>query len=147
MDKSSFKLIKKENTNYELFSIQKLIIEKLFETIVHIVNDKNIYIDKILEPSCGSFHIIQCIDNYFPNVNIDAIEYDFTIFRELNKNTILKNKNNVNIINGDFINFDFDILYDLIIITNLYNIACKKENTLKAPRGYILDKMNVLLEL
>jgi hypothetical protein len=137
------KLIKKENTNYELFYIQKLIIEELFEMILHTINDKNVHIDKILEPSCGSSHIIQYIDHYFPNINIDAIEYDFNVFRELNKNNNLKNKNNVNIINGDFINFDFDVLYDLIIITNLYNIACKKEHTLKAPRGYVLDKMNI----
>ena len=71
-------------------------------------NKKNI---KILEPSCGTGQFIDKIYDRFENVSkIDAVEIDKNVF------DIIKKRNNLNIINDDFLLMNFnDSKYDLII--------------------------------
>lgn len=68
---------------------------------------------QILEPSCGFGSIIlECLKIDI-NCNIDAIELDQSIY---NKTTeLFTDYHNVNIINDNFLNHQFDKQYDLII--------------------------------
>ena len=68
----------------------------------------------ILEPSCGSCEYINILKNTYPESNILGIEYNEKIFDEI-KN-LYENNNKINIINEDYINYNFvNQKFDLII--------------------------------
>lgn len=66
----------------------------------------------ILEPSCGTCEIIQCLDEKYKDKNIVGIEINQTIFEKINK---LSFTNKVQLINDDYLKYDNEEKYDLII--------------------------------
>jgi adenine-specific DNA-methyltransferase len=99
------KLDKKTKKKEGIFFTPIPIIKKIFEHI----DFKTI--KHILEPSCGSCEFIYQLDNK-QDLVIECVEYNKTIYDEITK---LKFKNNVSIINEDFLRYNSDKKYDLII--------------------------------
>ena len=132
-------LTKKEKKDYGIFITPKVIIEKLTNSVIKIANDNNIIIRDILEPSCGTCEFVNYIDTILNDVKIDAVEYNFNIFKRL-KN--LKFKNDVNLINNNFIKFDNNINYSLIIGNPPY-FVCKKEDVPPEYKEYISGRPNI----
>lgn len=132
-------LTKKEKKDYGIFITPKVIIEKLTNSVIKIANDNNIIIKDILEPSCGTCEFVNYIDAILNDVKIDAVEYNFNIFKRL-KN--LKFKNDVNLINNNFIKFDNNINYSLIIGNPPY-FVCKKEDVPQEYKEYISGRPNI----
>jgi hypothetical protein len=132
-------ITKEEKKEYGIFITPKDIIEKLTDTVMKIANENSINIDYILEPSCGTCEFVNYIDKMYNNIKIDAVEYNFNIFKRL-KN--LKFKNDVNLINNNFINFDNDINYSLIIGNPPY-FVCKKEDVPESYKEFIVGRPNI----
>lgn len=132
-------LTKKEKKDYGIFITPKVIIEKLINAVIKIANDNNIIIKDILEPSCGTCEFVNYFDNIMNNIKIDAVEYNFNIFKRL-KN--LKFINDVNLINNNFIKFDNNINYSLIIGNPPY-FVCKKEDVPIEYKQYIIGRPNI----
>jgi adenine-specific DNA-methyltransferase len=132
-------LTKKEKKDYGIFITPKVIIEKLTNSVIKIANDNNIIIKDILEPSCGTCEFVNYIDVILNDIKIDAVEYNFNIFKRL-KN--LKFKNDVNLINNNFIKFDNNINYSLIIGNPPY-FVCKKEDVPQEYKEYISGRPNI----
>lgn len=132
-------MTKEEKKEYGIFITPRDIIEKLTNASIKIANEQNINIDHILEPSCGTCEFVNYIDNIYNNIKIDAVEYNFNIFKRL-KN--LKFRNDVNLINNDFIKFDNAINYSLILGNPPY-FVCKKEDVPVQYREFITGRPNI----
>jgi adenine-specific DNA-methyltransferase len=115
-------LSKKEKKDFGIFITPKIIIEKLFEPLFNYINENNINITSILEPSCGTCEIINYCDNHFNNIEIQGIEYNETIYNSIQN---LQFKNNVQIIKQNFMLFNNNSNYDLIVGNPPY-FVCKK---------------------
>lgn len=87
----------------------------LDETILNELTNpefKQIGILDVLEPSCGTGRIIiESLKKF--KCNIDAIEYDKNVFDKTKE--LFKNNINVNIYNDDFLKYNFNKKYDIII--------------------------------
>jgi len=77
----------------------------------------------VLEPSCGSCEYITVLHKLYPHLNITAIEYNETIYNSISHLT----HNNLNIYNMDFLKYDTDKKYDLIIGNPPYYVMKKNE--------------------
>jgi 16S rRNA A1518/A1519 N6-dimethyltransferase RsmA/KsgA/DIM1 with predicted DNA glycosylase/AP lyase activity len=119
LTKSFKKEIKKSNgiyfTPYEIVK----------ETIKNITCDNVNYFKNILEPSCGSCQFIDIIDSELNFETLYGVEKNEQIFKEINK---IKFKNNVKLLNLDFLDFspDSDLTFDLIIGNPPYFVIPKK---------------------
>lgn len=83
-------------------------------------------VENILEPSCGSCEFITGLNREYPDKNITGIEYNQTIYNAieyLNEETT----NNINIIHSDFLKFNDERKYDLIIGNPPYFVMSKKD--------------------
>lgn len=85
--------------------------------------DKNIkylkpYLDdnikNVLEPSCGSCEYILKLDKEYNKLNIEGMELNETVYKSI-KDIKFKNKNKIELLNKDFIEYEFNKNYDLII--------------------------------
>ena len=132
-------LSKQEKKDYGIFITPLSIINKLFQDVIDFITKKNIVIQNILEPSCGTCEIINYCDTQFNNVNIHGIEFNTFIFEKINT---LNFKNNVTIEHTDFLKFNNTVLYDLIIGNPPY-FVCKKENISKKYKEYICGRPNI----
>lgn len=91
----------------QFFTLSNELLNKLFNN-----NNDNQTFKQILEPSCGFGSIIlECLK--YNDCNIDAIELDQSIYNKTNE--LFTDYHNVNIINDNFLNHQFDKHYDLII--------------------------------
>jgi len=81
-------------------------------------------IKNVLEPSCGSCQFVNYIDKILKNINIDAIELNYSIFLKIQN---LKYNNHVEITNKDFLQFNTEKKYDLIIGNPPYYVMKKNE--------------------
>ena len=80
-------------------------------------------INEILEPSCGSCEFIHLLKTTFAGKNITGIEYNKTIFDSIAHFS----KENINIINHDFLTFTNPKTYNLIIGNPPYFVLKKNE--------------------
>lgn len=85
------------------------IIHKLINTVLPFIDTSNIH---ILEPSCGSCEFIIYLDQLLTNTSITGIEFNTQIYKEI---TNISFKNQVELINADFIHFNNEKTYDLIV--------------------------------
>ena len=117
------------------------IIKKSIEIIKKLIEPGKIL--ETLEPSCGSCQIINAIDKEF-NTNITGIEYNKDIFNSI-KN--LEFKNNVELLNEDYIKYDINNnkLYDLIIGNPPYFVR-KKGDVHKYYQDYYSGRPNIFVE-
>jgi thiol-disulfide isomerase/thioredoxin len=118
------KLTNKQKKENGIFFTPSGIINKMISFIKDI---ENVNIINILEPSCGSCEIIKKVLKNFDNANIDGIEFNDVVYENI-KNIKFKNKNKnkVSITNADFLKFENDIKYDLIIGNPPYFVMSKK---------------------
>ena len=80
-------------------------------------------INNILEPSCGSGEFITEINSIYPDKNITGIEYNLTIFNSVKK----LNNDKINIIKENFLKFNPNKKYDLIIGNPPFYVMKKNE--------------------
>lgn len=102
---------------YDLYTTPKHCIDTIFNNIL---NDKDLHNDKIniLEPSAGTGRFIRYIIDNKSKLNIndlDAVEYSFDLYN------LLKDKVKIdNVYNKDFLYFDNNKKYNLIIMNPPY---------------------------
>jgi len=133
-------LSKDEKKEYGIFITPQIIIKKLFDSILKYTNGNGNNIQTILEPSCGTCEIVNYCDRIFVGTNIDAIEFNNGIF-DCIKN--LSFKNNVTLIHHDFINYNSQIKYDLIVGNPPYFVLEKGYKIPKKMEPYICGRPNI----
>jgi type I restriction-modification system DNA methylase subunit len=93
----------------------------------------------VLEPSCGSGEYITSLQA-FPHLKITGIEFNQTIY-----DSILSLENErVNIRHGDFLKYDSNIKYDLIIGNPPYYVM-KKDQVSKEFHSYFSGRPNIFI--
>jgi len=132
-------LTKQEKKEYGIFITPNSIISGLFSVIISHLENNLGGIKRILEPSCGTCEIINYCDKILNDVEIDGIELNNTIYNAIKD---LNFKNNVNILNVDFIKYKTDNLYDLIIGNPPY-FVCKKNDIPSEYIEYIHGRPNI----
>lgn len=130
------KLSKKEKQDYGFFVTPRAILEMLFTCIQQHLNINSI---DIIEPSCGTCEIVNLIDKLFDNVNIDAVELNQTVYESIQPLTF---KNNVTLMNKDFMSLDKAKQYDLLI-TNPPYFVCDKKYVPAEYKEYISGRPNI----
>ena len=78
----------------------------------------------VLEPSCGSCEYVTAINKKYPNVNVTGIEYNETIYDGI---SALNNVSNNTIINEDYLKWNPNMKYDMIIGNPPYYVMKKKD--------------------
>ena len=94
----------------------------------------------VLEPSCGSGEYITALHKLFPNVNITGIEYNETIYKSI----LQLNNDKISIINMDYLKYETNKKYDLIIGNPPYFVM-KKEDVDKSYHQYFEGRPNVFI--
>lgn len=125
------KEIKKNNG---IFITPKTIIIKLIDNL------KNYKFKNILEPSCGTCEIINYINEKYENVNIFGVEINEKIYEEIKK--ISYTKNNVKLIKQDFLKYENEEKFDLIIGNPPY-LVCSTKNINKKYSEFIVGRPNL----
>lgn len=97
------KELKKHNGIY--FTPPKTILKNIEFLNPYLQNIKS-----VLEPSCGSCEYITRLDNLY-NLNFTCIEKNKEIYNQIK----IYEKDNIKILNSDFINYDIENKFDLII--------------------------------
>tara|TARA_B100000965_G_scaffold76898_1_gene61047 strand:+ start:3062 stop:4261 length:1200 start_codon:yes stop_codon:yes gene_type:complete len=97
-------------------------------------------IDSILEPSCGSCEFINIINELYPKKKIVGIEYKKEIYEMIKE---LKNEN-IDIINEDYLKYEDDKKYDLIIGNPPYYVM-KKEDVDKRYNKFYDGRPNIFI--
>jgi type I restriction-modification system DNA methylase subunit len=128
LTKSLSKPIKKAQGIY--FTPQSIIGTLITKVLPHLSNLTNV---NILEPSCGSCEIVKSLDDLLSGISITGIELNAEIYSEITKLTF---KNHVNLLHSDFISFNSDKLYDLIIGNPPYFVCKKRKYSSKVYRIY-----------
>jgi hypothetical protein len=134
LTKSLSKPVKKAQGIY--FTPQSIIGCLINKVLPHLSTTTNI---NILEPSCGSCEMIKTLDDLLSGISITGVELNYEIYSEIVKLTF---KNQVNLLNSDFMSFNSDILYDLIIGNPPY-FVCKKESIPAKYSEYITGRPNI----
>jgi hypothetical protein len=134
LTKSLSKPIKKAHGIY--FTPQSIITRLINSSLPHLSATTNI---NILEPSCGSCEMIKALDDLLSDVSITGVELNTEIYSEIAKLTF---KNHVNLLNSDFMSFNNESQYDLIIGNPPY-FVCKKDSIPTKYSEYITGRPNI----
>ena len=94
----------------------------------------------VLEPSCGSGEYITALHKLFPQLIITGIEYNETIYQSI----LQLNNDKVNIKNVDYLKYETDEKYDLIIGNPPYFVM-KKEDVDKSYHTYFEGRPNIFI--
>ena len=129
-----------EKKEYGIFITPKIIITKLFDAIIKYTSENGLNIQTILEPSCGTCEMVNYCDNLFNGTHIDSIEFNSKIFNHIKNLTF---KNNVTLINEDFMKFDSSINYDLIVGNPPYFVLEKDYKIPEKIKPYICGRPNM----
>jgi len=111
------------------------------KSVDYILSLKNINISTILEPSCGSCEYIRYLDDRLTEINIVGVENNDLIYNDI-KN-ISDWKNNICLFNSDYLSFNDDKLYDLIIGNPPYFVYKEKIN--KEYKQYFTGRANIFI--
>lgn len=133
-------LSKNEKKEYGIFITPQIIIRKLFESIIKCASENGINIQTILEPSCGTCELVNYCDSVFSGTHIDAVEFNNKIFERIKA---LSFKNKVTLFHEDFIKFNSQIKYDLIIGNPPYFVLEKDYKIPKKMEPYICGRPNM----
>jgi type I restriction-modification system DNA methylase subunit len=131
------KLGKQEKKENGIFFTPKSIVSDM----IRVCQKYNKNIKRILEPSCGSCQVINELDNEYENIEIDGIEFNGTIFTEIKT---LEYKNDVKLINADYLQFTPKEKYDLIIGNPPYFVIPKKKVD-KSYHKYFNGRPNIFI--
>ena len=128
---------KKNNGIY--FTPPKTIAKNLEVLDSHMKNIKS-----VLEPSCGSGEFILLLDQQFKklnlNIDIDAIEFNKTIYNSIKKNV----SKNIKLYNENYLLYDNSKTYDLIIGNPPYYVM-KKKDVPKSYHKYFNGRPNIFI--
>ena len=80
-------------------------------------------IKNVLEPSCGSCEYITALNKLFPTLSITGIEYNETIYQSI----LNIGNDKIKLINADYLNYEPNETYDLIIGNPPYFVINKKD--------------------
>ena len=94
----------------------------------------------VLEPSCGSCEYITALHKLFPDLIITGIEYNKTIYQSI----LQLNNDKIDIKNIDFLKYETDVKYDLIIGNPPYFVM-KKDNVDKSYHTYFEGRPNIFI--
>lgn len=137
----SYNITKKISTidkkNGGIFFTPYNIIHLAFQLVVEHIGKANI--KNILEPSCGTCEIVRYLDSNMNNINIDCIELNDIIYNSIKDIIFI---NNVNIIKSDFLIYETDKKYDLIIGNPPYFVMKKSDIDNKFHK-YITGRPNI----
>jgi len=97
-------------------------------------------IESVLEPSCGSCEYISKLVNLNTDFKITGIEYNETIYKSIKE----KETTNVSLINEDFINYESETNYDLIIGNPPFYVM-KKGDVDKKYHEYFDGRPNIFI--
>jgi adenine-specific DNA-methyltransferase len=97
-------------------------------------------ITTILEPSCGSCEYILKLKNIKSNINITGIELNKTIFESIKQ----YNSDNVALINDNYLSYEFNTKFDLIIGNPPYFVM-KKTDVEKSYHNYFDGRPNIFI--
>lgn len=97
-------------------------------------------IKRVLEPSCGSCEYITALHKVCPHLDITGIEYNETIYQSI----LPVNNDKININNIDYLKYETDIGYDLIIGNPPYFVM-KKEKVDKKYHPYFEGRPNIFI--
>jgi len=132
-------LSKSEKKEFGIFITPKIIIEQLLNYIIKYSIDNKINIKKILEPSCGTCEFINYCDLNYTDIEIHGIEYNNKVFNSIKD---MKFKNNTKIINSDFMVYNTDNKYDLIVGNPPY-FVCKKSDIPSKYSEFCVGRPNI----
>ena len=107
-----------------IFFTPRDIINQSFLVVERYRKDNNLEFKFILEPSCGSCEYIKSLETHYNNVEITGIEYNQEIYQQIN-NLTWSSKNNIRLIQGDFLKYHSDPKYNLIIGNPPYYVIKK----------------------
>lgn len=93
----------------------------------------------ILEPSCGSCEVIKCIDKKYDGLRITGVEFNKQIYDNIKD---LKFDNKVHLYNEDFLKWNTNVKYDLIIGNPPYYIM---KNAEKKYHEYYDGRPNIYI--
>ena len=117
-----------------IFITPRTIINNIMDEITTFISNEEIPIKTILEPSCGTCEIVLSIDKYFKDVFIDGVELNTIIYEKIKHfDGPTENLNKINIIHSNFITYEKETKYDLIISNPPY-VTCEKKSV---PPEYI----------
>jgi hypothetical protein len=132
-------LTKSEKKEFGIFITPLSIIERIHKCILdHLDNDMS-SVKKILEPSCGTCEIVKYCDNIYSDVTIDAVEFNDTIYSAVKD---ISFKNTVKVVHSNFLKFESEKQYDLIIGNPPY-FVCKKTDVPKKYDKFIHGRPNI----
>ena len=130
------KLSKKEKTDNGIFFTPPSIIKENLKLLEgHFSNIKT-----ILEPSFGSGEYLYHINNLYPKHKITGFELNKTIF----DTSLIHFSDNNNLLNQDFLKYQFKEKYDLIIGNPPYFVLKKKEVN-KSYNDYYEGRPNIFI--
>tara|TARA_R110000772_G_scaffold46279_3_gene105687 strand:+ start:594 stop:1322 length:729 start_codon:yes stop_codon:yes gene_type:complete len=124
---------------FQFFHTDKTVAEQMINEILG-------YPERILEPSAGHGHLIDLLIERFPDSKIDAVELselNFSILKEK-----YKDNPNINLIQGDYLEFIPDKKYDLIFANPPFSKNQDIEHVLKMysemeeSRGQLISIMS-----
>ena len=96
----------------------------IIKKCIQIISSLQLEYNNILEPSCGSCEFVKYMDDIYDNVNIDAIENNELIFKNIKD---IKFKNNIKLYNDDFLDWNNTSKYNLIIGNPPYFVIKKED--------------------
>ena len=104
------------------------IIKSVLSFIIQYNKNHNLEISMVLEPSFGSGEFIRHIDSRFKNITITGVEMNKLIYDSVKKSSLFKRKrNNINLLNHNFMKYETDSKYDLIIGNPPFFVMSKKD--------------------
>lgn len=116
------------------------------KTVNHCVEFLNPYmnsVQSILEPSCGSCEFIIALNREYPDKHITGIEYNEIIYNAI-KHLEEENVQSINIIQEDFLKFNDERKFDLIIGNPPYFVMSKKDIS-KKYYDYFEGRPNIFI--
>lgn len=113
------KLSKEYKKKHGIFFTPPTVVNRTIQELIKYDLD----ISNILEPSCGSCEFVCRITSNYPNASIDCVEYDKTIFDQISELSTDK----ISIVNENFIDYNPEKEYDLVIGNPPYFVMKKKE--------------------
>lgn len=128
---------KKVKQDNGIYITPRVIIDKLIRRVLLFQKEKRLpKFAAILEPSCGTNEFINYLNDTLVNVNITGIELNQLLYNEIKAidyTNKTKNKNTVNLLCEDFIQYSTSDQYDFIIGNPPY-VVCKKSDI---PKEYV----------
>lgn len=135
------KLSKTEKKENGIFITPRTIIHKLFTAVDKFIDNYDIDIENVLEPSCGTCEMIQYMDSSYSGMIIDGVELNQTIFQEI-KEINFSDDNRINLVHSNFLEYNKKNNYDLIIGNPPY-VVCEKDFVPTQYQDFIVGRPNL----